>query len=98
MKIPTHYNDLFEDLYHYQGGDEDIIKARLRLGDTIVATVNNRVTRIKMIPNFKNLGLADYISNRCFKDTLITITSKPGFLTTLYSGIIIQSENQLIFK
>lgn len=57
MRIPTQYNELFVDLYHYQGGDEDAIKARLRLGDTIVAIVNGYVQCIKMEPNFENIAI-----------------------------------------
>lgn len=97
MRIPTHYNDLFVDLYHYQGGDEDAIKARLRLGDTIIATVNGYVQQIAMVPDFENIGIWMYAFNRCTTNKVI-IESKPGFYNPLVSSIIIKSENQLIFK
>lgn len=97
MKIPTHYNDLFEDLYHYQGGDENIIKARLRLGDTIVATVNDRVVRISMEPDFDNLGFLELLYNRCCKTSFV-VESNPGIRNSFTKDIIIKSENQLIFK
>lgn len=97
MRIPTHYNDLFVDLYHYQGGDEDAIKARLRLGDTIVATVDNHVKCIKMESNFENIGIWIYSFNRCTTDKVI-LESKPGFYSPFDSKIIIKSESQLIFK
>ena len=97
MKIPTEYNEIFVDLYHYQGGDEDVIKARLRLGDTIVATVNGYVQCIRMEPSFENIGIWIYALNKCTTDK-VTIESKPGIYNPLTSGIIIKSENQLIFK
>ena len=97
MKIPTHYNEFFVDLYHYQGGDEDAIKARLRLGDTIVATVGDYLVRISMEPNFDNLGFLDLISKRCCKIPII-IESKPGIRNPFVRDIIIKSESQLIFK
>ena len=97
MRIPTRYNELFVDLYHYQGGDEDVIKARLRLGDTIIATVNGYVQCIKMEPNFENMGIWIYAFNRCTTNKVI-IESKPGIYNPLESRIIIKSENQLIFK
>lgn len=97
MKIPTHYNDLFVDLYHYQGGDEDIVKARLRLGDTIVATVEDRLVRISMEPDFNNLGFLELLYNRCCRTPFI-IESKPGIRNPFTKDIIIKSENQLIFK
>lgn len=97
MKIPTHYNEFFVDLYHYQGGDEDAIKARLRLGDTIVATVDGYVQRIKMKPSFENIEIWIYAFNRCTTNKVI-IESKPGLYNPLISSIIIKSENQLIFK
>lgn len=97
MKTLTHYNDLFVDLYHYQGGDEDAIKARLRLGDTIVATVNNCVVRIRMEPDFSRFGILDFFYNKCCK-TPVVIESKPGIRNPLTTDIIINSENQLIFK
>lgn len=97
MRIPTHYNDLFVDLYHYQGGDEDAIKARLRLGDTIVATVNGYVQCIRMEPSFTNISIWMYAFNTCTENKVI-IESKPGIYNPLESIIIIKSENQLIFK
>ena len=97
MKIPTQYNELFVDLYHYQGGDEDAIKARLRLGDTIVATVGGYVQCIKMEPNFANIAVWMYAFNRCTENKVV-IESKPGIYNPLESRIIIKSENQLIFK
>ena len=97
MRIPTRYNELFVDLYHYQGGDEDAIKARLRLGDTIVATVSGYVQCIKMEPNFENMEIWIYAFNRCTTNKVI-IESKPGLYNPLESRIIIKSENQLIFK
>lgn len=97
MKIQTHYNDLFVDLYHYQGGDEDAIKARLRLGDTIVATVEDRLVRISMKPDFDNLEFLELLYNRCCR-TPIVIESKPGWRNPFTKDIIIESENQLIFK
>lgn len=97
MKISTHYNDLFVDLYHYQGRDEDAIKARLRLGDTTVATVNGYVQCIKMEPSFANIGIWMYAFNRCTTDKVV-IESKPGIYNPLESRIIIKSKNQLIFK
>ena len=97
MKIPTEYNEIFVDLYHYQGGDEDAIKARLRLGDTIVATVGGYVQRIKMEPSFENIGVWIYAFSRCTTDK-VTIESKPGIFNPLISRILITSENQLIFK
>lgn len=97
MKISTHYNDFFTNLYHYQGGDEDVIKARLRLGDTIVATVNGYVQCIKIEPNFANIAIWMYAFNNCTEKKVI-IESKPGIYNPLESRIIIKSENQLIFK
>lgn len=97
MKIPTHYNDLFVDLYHYQGGDEDAVKARLRLGDTIVATVGDRLVRISMKPNFDNLEFLELFYNRCCR-TPFVVESKPGIRNPFTKDIIIKSENQLIFK
>lgn len=97
MKIPTGYHDLFVDLYHYQGGDEDAIKARLRLGDTVVATVNGYVQCIKMEPSFANIAIWMYAFNRCTENKVV-IESKPGIYNPLESRIIIKSENQLIFK
>ena len=97
MKPLTHYNDLFVDLYHYQGGDEDAIKARLRLGDTIVATVSGYVQQITMIPDFKNISIWVCAFNRC-TEYKVVIESKPGIYNPLISRIIIKSENQLIFK
>ena len=97
MKTQTHYNDLFTDLYHYHGGDEDAIKARLRLGDTVVATVGDHVVRISMEPDFDNLGFSDWLCKRCCKTPLV-IESKPGIRNPLTKDIIIKSESQLIFK
>lgn len=97
MKIPTKYNELFVDLYHYQGGDEDAIKVRLRLGDTVVATVNGYVQCIKMDPNFANIAIWMYAFNRCTENKVV-IESKPGIYNPLESRIIIKSESQLIFK
>ena len=97
MKIPKRYNELFVDLYHYQGGDKDAVKARLRLGDTIVATVNGYVQCIKMEPSFANIAIWMHTFNRCTTDKVI-IESKPGIYNPLESRIIIKSENQLIFK
>lgn len=97
MKISTHYTDLFVDLYHYQGGDENAVKARLRLGDAIVATVGGYVKCIKMDPSFENVKIWMYLFDRYTTNKLI-IESKPGLYSPLDSIIIIKSENQLIFK
>ncbi len=97
MKTLTHYNDLFVDLYHYQGGDEDIVKARLRLGDTIVATVGDHLVCISMEPDFSRLGILDFFRNKCCK-TPVVIESKLGIRNPITKDIIIKSENQLIFK
>ena len=97
MTIPKHYNDLFVDLYHYQGGDEDVIKAILRLGDTIVATAKDHLVRISMKPDFDNLEFSDWLCKRCCKIPFV-IESKPGIRNPLTKDIIIESENQLIFK
>ena len=82
------------DCYEYKGGDEDQVKARLRLGETVIANIDNQLYGIQILPNFDTAIRERFLFN-CTEQSIIITPVKNNKLAGFY---MIKSENQVIFK